>query len=78
MGDQIRITEGFRERGVVFRANDSAKVKAVELGDIELEDRRRLKRDFVHADPGVFITSYASECRTGRQVVADRSAQFIC
>jgi hypothetical protein len=69
-GDQIRITEGFRERGVGFRTNDIAKVKAVELDHIELEDGRRLKRDFVHIDQGVCITSYASECRTVRQVVA--------
>ena len=69
-GDQIRITEGFRERGVAFRTNDIAKVKAVELGHIELEDGRRLKRDFAHIDQGVCITSYASECRTVRQVVA--------
>jgi hypothetical protein len=26
VGDQIRITEGFRERGTVFRTNDIAKV----------------------------------------------------
>ena len=70
VGDQIRITEGFRESGVVFRTNDIAKVKAVELGHIELEDGRRLKRDFVHIDQGVCITSYASECKTVRQVVA--------
>jgi hypothetical protein len=69
-GDQIRITEGFKERGVTFRTNDIAKVKAVELEHIELEDGRRLKRDFVHLDQGVCITSYASECRTVRQVVA--------
>ena len=70
VGDQIRITEGFREQGVAFRTNDIAKVKAVELDHIELEDGRRLKRDFVHIDQGVCITSYASECRTVRQVVA--------
>jgi hypothetical protein len=69
VGDQIRITEGFRERGVAFRTNDIAKVKAVELDQIELEDGRRLKRDFVHIDQGVCITSYASECRTVRQMV---------
>ena len=70
VGDQIRITEGFKEQGVAFRTNDIAKVKAVELDHIELEDRRRLNRDFVHLDQGVCITSYASECRTVRQVVA--------
>jgi hypothetical protein len=70
VGDQIRITEGFRESGVVFRTNDIAKVKAVELGHVELEDGRRLKRDFVHLDQGVCITSYASQCKTVRQVVA--------
>jgi conjugative relaxase-like TrwC/TraI family protein len=70
VGDQIRITEGFMERGVAFRTNDIAKVKAVELDHIELEDGRRLRRDFVHIDQGVCITSYASECRTVRQVVA--------
>jgi hypothetical protein len=69
-GDQIRITEGFKERGVAFRTNDIAKVKAVDVDHVELEDGRRLKRDFVHMDQGVCITSYASECRTVRQVVA--------
>jgi hypothetical protein len=53
VGDQIRITEGFRERGVMFRTNDIAKVKVVELGHIELEDGRRLKHDFMHIDQGV-------------------------
>ena len=48
----------------------SHKVRAVELGDVELEDGRRLKRNLVHIDQGACITSYASECRTVRQVVA--------
>jgi hypothetical protein len=70
IGDQVRVTEGFRERGVTFRNNDIAKVAAIDERSITLDDGRVMAKDFVHLDQGVCITSHASECRTVRQIVA--------
>jgi ATP-dependent exoDNAse (exonuclease V) alpha subunit len=70
VGDQVRITEGFNERGVTFKNNDIAKVAAIDSGRVTLDDGRSIRRDFMHLDQGVCITSYATQCRTVRQVVA--------
>ena len=70
VGDQVRITEGFKERGVAFKNNDIAKIAAIDADRITLDDGRTMRRDFLHLDQGVCITSYASECRTVRQMVA--------
>ena len=70
VGDQVRITEGFRERGVAFRNNDIAKIAAIDSERVTLDDGRSMHRDFLHLDQGVCITSHASECRTVRQIVA--------
>jgi hypothetical protein len=70
VGDQVRVTEGFRERGVAFRNNDIARIAAIDEKKITLDDGRSMSRDFVHLDQGVCITSHASQCRTVRQIVA--------
>ena len=70
VGDQVRVTEGFRERGVIFRNNDIARIAAIHERSITLDDGRVMAKDFVHLDQGVCITSHASQCRTVRQVVA--------
>jgi conjugative relaxase-like TrwC/TraI family protein len=70
VGDQVRITEGFKERGVIFKNNDIAKVAAIDVDRVTLDDGRSMRRDFLHLDQGVCITSYATQCRTVRQVVA--------
>jgi conjugative relaxase-like TrwC/TraI family protein len=70
VGDQVRITEGFKERGVIFKNNDIAKVAAIDVDRVTLDDGRSMRRDFMHLDQGVCITSYATQCRTVRQVVA--------
>lgn len=71
VGDQIRITEGFKSiYGDRFKNNDIGKVKDINCAGIVLEDTRVMDRDLVHIDQGVCITSYASQCRTVRQVVA--------
>jgi hypothetical protein len=70
VGDQVRVTEGFRERGVTFRNNDIAKIAAIDERSITLDDGRVMAKDFVHLDQGVCITSHASQCRTVRQIVA--------
>jgi hypothetical protein len=72
VGDQIRVTGGFREGKNVFKNNDIAQVR--EITDIELilNDGRRMRRDGARidqADQGVCITSHASQCRTVDQVV---------
>ena len=70
VGDQVRITEGFQERGVVFKNNDIAKIAAVDSEKITLDDGRMMQRDFLHLDQGVCITSYAAECRGAWQIAA--------
>ena len=64
------MTEGFRERGVTFRNNDLASIAAIDEKKITLDDGRAMAKDFLHLDQGVCITSYASQCRTVRQIVA--------
>ncbi len=70
VGDQVRITDGFKERGVAFKNNDIAKVAAIDSDRVTLDDGRSMARDFLHIDQGVCLTSYATQCRTVRQVVA--------
>src|SRR5215471_3120990 len=70
VGDQVRVTEGFRERGEAFHNNDIARIAAIDDRTISLDDGRVMAKDFVHLDQGVCITSHASQCRTVRQVVA--------
>ena len=69
VGAQIRINEGFKERGVAFENNEVLRVSAIAQDKITLEDGRSLQRDFLRIDQGVTITSYASECRTVGQIV---------
>jgi hypothetical protein len=64
------VTEGFRERGVTFRNNDLARIAAIDEKKVTLDDGRAMAKDFLHLDQGVCITSYASQCRTVRQIVA--------
>jgi hypothetical protein len=64
VGDQVRVTEGFRERGETFHNNDIARIAAIDDATITLDDRRVMAKDFVHLDQGVCITSHASQCRT--------------
>ena len=45
-------------------------MSAIDADRITLDDGRSMHRDFLHLDQGVCITSYASECRTVRQMVA--------
>jgi ATP-dependent exoDNAse (exonuclease V) alpha subunit len=70
VGDQVRVTEGFRERGEGFHNNDIARIAAIDERTITLDDGRFMAKDFVHLDQGVCITSHASQCRTVRQIVA--------
>jgi conjugative relaxase-like TrwC/TraI family protein len=70
VGDQVRVTEGFRERGVTFRNNDLACIAAIDEKRITLDDGRAMAKGFLHLDQGICITSYASQCRTVRQIVA--------
>ncbi|MBV9488655.1 MAG: AAA family ATPase, partial [Verrucomicrobia bacterium] len=69
VGAQIRINEGFKERGVAFENNEVLRVSAIAQDKITLEDGRSLRRDFLRIDQGVCITSYASQCRTVGQIV---------
>jgi conjugative relaxase-like TrwC/TraI family protein len=69
VGDQVRVTEGFRERGQAFHNNDIARIAAIDERSITLDDGRVMAKDFVHLDQGVCITSHASQCRTVRQIV---------
>jgi hypothetical protein len=70
VGDQIRVTAGFREGKNVFKNNDIAEVREVTDSELVLHDARRMRRNGARIDQGVCITSYASQCRTVDQVVA--------
>jgi hypothetical protein len=69
VGDQIRVTAGFRESKNVFKNNDVAQVREVTDTELVLHDGRRMRRDGARLDQGVCITSHASQCRTVDQVV---------
>jgi AAA domain len=70
VGDQIRVTAGFREGKNVFKNNDVAQVREITNTELVLDDGRRMCRDGARIDQGVCITSHASQCRTVDQVVA--------
>jgi len=70
VGDQIRVTAGFREGKNVFKNNDVAQVREITNTDLVLHDGRRMRRDGARIDQGACITSHASQCRTVDQVVA--------
>jgi conjugative relaxase-like TrwC/TraI family protein len=69
VGDQIRVTAGFREGKNVFKNNDIAELREITDTELVLHDGRRMRRDGARIDQGVCITSYASQCRTVDQVV---------
>jgi hypothetical protein len=82
VGDQIRVTAGFREGKNAFKNNDIAKVGDVTDSELVLHDGRRMRRDGARIDQGVCITSHASQCRTVDQVVvlpdgADAKAWYV-
>src|SRR5215472_17057604 len=69
VGDQVRVTAGFREGKYVFKNNDIAELREITDTELVLHDGRRMRRDDARIDQGVCITSYASQCRTVDQVV---------
>jgi hypothetical protein len=69
VGDQIRVTAGFREGKNVFKNNDVAQMREITDTELVLHDGRRMRRDGARIDQGVCITSHASQCRTVDQVV---------
>jgi hypothetical protein len=69
VGDQIRVTAGFREGKNVFKNNDIAQVREITDTELVLNDGRRMRRNGARIDQGVCITSHASQCRTVDQVV---------
>ena len=69
VGDQIRVTAGFREGRNVFKNNDIVAVREVTDAELILNDGRRMRRKGARIDQGVCITSHASQCRTVDQVV---------
>jgi hypothetical protein len=69
VGDQIRVTAGFREGKNVFKNNDIVGLLEVTATELVLQDGRRMRRNGARIDQGVCITSQASQCRTVDQVV---------
>ena len=78
VGDQIRVTAGFREEKNVFKNNDVAQVREVTDSELVLHDGRLMRRDGARIDQGVCITSHASQYRTVEQVVKRRQAITHC
>jgi conjugative relaxase-like TrwC/TraI family protein len=70
VGDQVRVTQGFWDNRVKFANNDICKIAAIDEERITLDDGRSMSRDYVHLDQGVCTTSYSTQCRTVRQIVA--------
>jgi hypothetical protein len=52
VGDQIRVTGGFREQKNVFKNNDIAEVRQVTDTELVLPDGRRMRRDGARIDQG--------------------------
>jgi len=82
VGDQIRVTAGFREGKNVFKNNDVAQVREITNAELVLHDGRRMRRNGARIDQGICITSHASQCRTVDQVVvlpdgADAKAWYV-
>jgi len=69
VGDQIRVTAGFREGKNVFKNNDIVELREVSDTELILSHGRRMRRDGARIDQGVCINSHASQCRTVDQVV---------
>jgi hypothetical protein len=69
IGDQIRVTGGFREGKNVFKNNDIVELREITDTELVLNDSRGMRRDGARIDQGVCITSHASQCRTVDQVV---------
>jgi ATP-dependent exoDNAse (exonuclease V) alpha subunit len=69
VGDQLRVTAGFREGKNVFKNNDIVGVQEITKRELVLHDGRRMRRNGARIDQGVCITSHASQCRTVDQVV---------
>jgi hypothetical protein len=69
VGDQVRVTAGFREGKNVFKNNDIAELREITDTELVLHDGRRMRRDGARIDQGICITSHASQCRTVDQVV---------
>jgi hypothetical protein len=62
VGDQVRLTNGFKEKGVQFKNNEIVRITAIDDEKVTVADGRTLRRDFLHLDQGICITSYAAEC----------------
>ena len=69
VGDQVRVTAGFREGKNVFKNNDIGELREITDTELVPHDGRRMRRDGARIDQGVCITSHASQCRTVDQVV---------
>jgi hypothetical protein len=69
VGDQVRLTNGFKERGVKFKNNEIVRITGIDDQLVTLADGRKLRRDFLHLDQGICITSYASECLGVNQMI---------
>jgi hypothetical protein len=50
VGDQIRVTAGFREGKNVFKNNDIAQVREITKMELVLDDGRRMRRDGVRIE----------------------------
>ena len=55
VGDQIRVTAGFREGKNVFKNNDIAQVREVTDTELVLDDGRRMRRNGARIDQGICV-----------------------
>jgi hypothetical protein len=64
IGERVRIPEGLKEGGVVFKNGDLPKIVALDSDRVTFEDGRSVANDFLHVDQAHCVTGYSTECRT--------------
>jgi hypothetical protein len=64
IGERVRIPEGFKEGGVLFKNGDLPKIAAIDSERVTFEDGRSVANDFLHVDQAHCVTGYSTECRT--------------
>jgi hypothetical protein len=68
VGDQIRVTGGFREGKNVFKNNDIVEVREITHTELVLNDGRRMRRDGARIDQGVCSCKPMPHGRSGGSV----------
>jgi conjugative relaxase-like TrwC/TraI family protein len=77
VGDQIRVTAGFREGKNVFKNNDIVELREVTDTELVLNDGRRMRRDGARIDQGVCIPLMQASAVRSIRSLRCRTAQML-